>query len=71
MTGLFQFVCRLAAEAEARFTSVERMTSYAYSLEPEDPNPMHEVPPTKWPDAGEIKFENVQVSPLTFVVILS
>eukprot|EP00794_Sanderia_malayensis_P007271 gene7271-8082_t len=62
MTGLFQFVCRLAAEAEARFTSAERMTNYAYELEAEDQNQeKHEIAPTEWPQSGQIEFDNTEL----------
>ena len=62
MTGLFQFTCRLAAETEARFTSVERMNHYIEELESEAP---HEIPDKKpkdeWPDQGKITFKDIQV----------
>ena len=68
MTGLFQFTCRCAAEAEARFTSVERMSHYATGIEHEGPFE-NETPPSKeWPSSGKVEFVNVQVCKVLAIV---
>ncbi|XP_075706438.1 ATP-binding cassette sub-family C member 5-like [Rhinoderma darwinii] len=62
LTGLFQFTVRLAAETEARFTSVERINYYIKNLESEES--LHipaQSPPKEWPQNGEITFDNVEM----------
>ncbi|XP_059833182.1 ATP-binding cassette sub-family C member 5-like [Hypanus sabinus] len=60
LTGLFQFTVRLAAESEARFTSVERIRHYIKNLESEAPSHIPETaPPLNWPQEGQIQFHEV------------
>jgi hypothetical protein len=47
--GLFQFTSRMLAECEARFTAVERITSYIDTL-PEEFTEKEEEPPASWPE---------------------
>ncbi|XP_065058100.1 ATP-binding cassette sub-family C member 5-like [Rhopilema esculentum] len=60
ITGLFQFTCRLAAETESRFTSVERMDHYARCLEQEGPFEKGDAP-ANWPSDGRIEFVDVKL----------
>lgn len=47
--GLFQFTSRMLAECEARFTAVERITSYIETL-PEEHTDSKVEPPASWPE---------------------
>ena len=64
ITGLFQFTCRLAAETESRFTSVERMDHYARCLEHEGPFEKGNAP-ANWPSDGRIEFVDVKASKMS------
>ncbi|XP_006884122.1 PREDICTED: multidrug resistance-associated protein 5 isoform X2 [Elephantulus edwardii] len=62
LTGLFQFTVRLAAETEARFTSVERINHYIKTLSLEAPARIkNKAPPPDWPQEGEVTFENAEM----------
>ena len=49
--GLFQFTSRMVAECEARFTAVERITSYIETL-PQEPEAEGPDPEPEWPKVG-------------------
>ncbi|XP_034398759.1 multidrug resistance-associated protein 5 isoform X2 [Cyclopterus lumpus] len=63
LTGLFQFTVRLLTEAEARFTSVERIDHYIKCLESEAPRQSSEAdaPAPSWPQQGKITFQDVEM----------
>lgn len=62
VTGLYQFAFRLAAEVEARFTSVERLKHYIKTLKPEGNFATEERGLIKnWPSDGSIVFDKVSV----------
>ncbi|KAM9850214.1 ATP-binding cassette sub-family C member 5 [Aulostomus maculatus] len=63
LTGLFQFTVRLLTEAEARFTSVERINHYIKCLESEAPrqSPEGSAPAPSWPQQGKITFQDVKM----------
>ncbi len=71
MTGLFQFTCRLFAETEARFTSVERLISYGSGLELEGNDHAEEEVSPQWPKAGQITFENVKVCLVDSLILIN
>ncbi|XP_070538463.1 ATP-binding cassette sub-family C member 5-like isoform X2 [Ptychodera flava] len=61
-TGQFQFCIRLAAEVEARMTSVERMNYYLKTLSAEEASKAPKSrPPESWPSHGKLKVENLAV----------
>lgn len=49
MAGMFQFTSRLIAEAEARFTAVERISNYIETLPQEAPPTSPQDPEKSWP----------------------
>ncbi|XP_046462037.1 ATP-binding cassette sub-family C member 5-like isoform X1 [Daphnia pulex] len=62
LSGIMQYVVRLACETESRFTSVQRMQTYLLTLESEDPAIVKDRrPPEDWPVKGAIKFSNVKM----------
>lgn len=72
VTGLFQFVFRLAAEVEARFTSVERLNYYVKILKPEGKFTTEDKKlVTNWPSDGSIVFNNVSVSKLLNIIYIT
>ena len=50
---MFQFTSRLMAEAEARFTAVERISQYITSLPQEPPATTPNDPEKSWPTVRE------------------
>ncbi|CAL8122454.1 unnamed protein product [Orchesella dallaii] len=66
------FVLRMKSELQARFISVERILEYSEEIEQEESDDAVLVePPEKWPQAGKIEFERVNLrykdgSPLVF-----
>ncbi|XP_070538464.1 ATP-binding cassette sub-family C member 5-like [Ptychodera flava] len=61
-TGQFQFCIRLAAEVEARMTSVERMNYYLKTLSAEEASKASKnCPPDSWPSQGKLQVENLAV----------
>uniref|UniRef100_A0A8C2XJX6 Si:ch211-221f10.2 n=1 Tax=Cyclopterus lumpus TaxID=8103 RepID=A0A8C2XJX6_CYCLU len=62
LTGLFQFTVRLLTEAEARFTSVERIDHYI-KVRSEAPRQSSEAdaPAPSWPQQGKITFQDVEM----------
>ncbi|XP_070538468.1 ATP-binding cassette sub-family C member 5-like [Ptychodera flava] len=61
-TGLFQLSVRLAAEVEARMTSVERINFYLKTLTAEEATKASKVrPPDKWPSDGRLQIENLKM----------
>ncbi|XP_043101407.1 ATP-binding cassette sub-family C member 12 [Puntigrus tetrazona] len=59
LTGILQFVVRLATEVEAKFTSVERLQEYITSCVSEGPRSIKDVnTPAGWPREGAITFKN-------------
>ncbi|XP_066994509.2 ATP-binding cassette sub-family C member 5 isoform X2 [Anabrus simplex] len=61
ISGVFQYTVRLISETEARFISVERITSYIESLVSEGGTNPQAKPPSDWPTKGSIKFKNVSL----------
>ncbi|XP_057372866.1 ATP-binding cassette sub-family C member 5-like [Daphnia carinata] len=62
LSGIMQYVVRLACETESRFTSVQRMHTYLITLESEDPAIVKDQrPPLDWPTKGSIQFSNVKM----------
>ncbi|XP_030837464.1 multidrug resistance-associated protein 5 isoform X2 [Strongylocentrotus purpuratus] len=59
--GIFQFTLRLAAEVEARFTSVQRIIDYTELPREAAPTIEGEEPPEKWPEQGRITFRKVKL----------
>ncbi|PHH53173.1 ATP-binding cassette sub-family C member 11 [Ceratocystis fimbriata CBS 114723] len=57
---MIQFTVRQLAEVENGMNAVERLNHYGTNLEEEAPLHTIEVPP-KWPEKGEIVFENVEM----------
>ena len=63
ITALFQFTLRVAAEVEARFTSVERLNHFIKTLKPEGKCVTEDKKLVRdWPSDGSIMFDNVAVS---------
>ncbi|XP_077987408.1 ATP-binding cassette sub-family C member 5-like [Glandiceps talaboti] len=62
IAGLLNLCVSMGAEAEARFTSVERLTHYCENLEEEAPAKVkdHE-PPADWPNEGHVKYQDVKM----------
>ncbi|PIK35517.1 putative multidrug resistance-associated protein 5, partial [Apostichopus japonicus] len=59
LNGMFQLMMAMFAEAEARFTSAERILSYIKDLIPEAPQEIKETEPEQsWPKDGAIKFSD-------------
>ncbi|EDV27234.1 uncharacterized protein TRIADDRAFT_23227, partial [Trichoplax adhaerens] len=58
MLGLLDWVVRLSSELENQMTSVERVDEYT-KLQKENKFYKEIDPPTKWPQLGTIKFNNV------------
>ncbi|EDV28873.1 uncharacterized protein TRIADDRAFT_19283, partial [Trichoplax adhaerens] len=62
LTGMFQYTVRNAAEAEARFTSVERLRDYVVNTENEGKRHTKLIQlPKKWPFEGQVTFHQVQM----------
>ncbi|KAK4005312.1 hypothetical protein OUZ56_007029 [Daphnia magna] len=62
LSGIMQYIVRLACETESRFTSVQRMHTYLMTLESEDPAIVKDRrPPQDWPTKGSIQFSNVKM----------
>uniref|UniRef100_A0A1B6LUM9 Multidrug resistance-associated protein 5-like n=1 Tax=Graphocephala atropunctata TaxID=36148 RepID=A0A1B6LUM9_9HEMI len=59
ISGIFQYVIRMVAEAETRFISVERITSYLESLKVEGGSGPKGKPWQGWPQRGNIHFNKV------------
>uniref|UniRef100_A0A1B6GY24 ABC transporter domain-containing protein n=1 Tax=Cuerna arida TaxID=1464854 RepID=A0A1B6GY24_9HEMI len=59
ISGIFQYVIRMVAEAETRFISVERITSYLESLKVEGGSGPKGKPWEGWPQRGNINFNKV------------
>ncbi|XP_071488722.1 ATP-binding cassette sub-family C member 5-like [Diadema antillarum] len=59
--GIFQFTMRLAAEVEARFTSVQRIIDYTNLPREAPPTIKDKEPPAKWPEHGRIVFRQVKM----------
>ncbi|XP_041482958.1 multidrug resistance-associated protein 5-like isoform X1 [Lytechinus variegatus] len=59
--GIFQFTLRLAAEVEARFTSVQRIIDYTKLPREVAPTIAGQEPPENWPDHGRITFQRVKL----------
>ncbi|KAG8332966.1 Multidrug resistance-associated protein 5 [Homalodisca vitripennis] len=59
ISGIFQYVIRMVAEAETRFISVERITSYLESLKVEGGNGPKGKPWEGWPQRGNVHFNKV------------
>ena len=57
LATLFQFFVMSTVEAEARFTSVERISSYVHNLESEAPPTPPSPPPDHWPNQGHVRFD--------------
>jgi ATP-binding cassette subfamily C (CFTR/MRP) protein 2 len=58
----FSFFIQAASAAEAKLTSVERVTSYATELPQEPPLATTQgAPPKLWPARGEVRFEGVSL----------
>ena len=65
ITALFQFTLRMAAEVEARFTSVERLNHFVKTLKPEGKFVTEDKKLSRnWPSDGSIIFDNAAVSVL-------
>ncbi|KAI5307223.1 hypothetical protein KEM56_002596 [Ascosphaera pollenicola] len=60
IVGMLQFTVREVAELENHMNATERVHGYATSLQVEAPLHTLEVD-SSWPQAGRIKFENVQM----------
>ncbi|KAG8201881.1 hypothetical protein JTE90_027360 [Oedothorax gibbosus] len=62
LSGLYQYIVRLGCELESRFTSVERIQSYAEDLEIEAPSCIDKNRPSPdWPTRGHIVFTDVNM----------
>lgn len=62
MGGMLQYTTRLTAEVEARFTSVERISSYIRTVPSEAPAVIPATePPKDWPSQGQIVFDKFSV----------
>ncbi|XP_029949274.1 multidrug resistance-associated protein 9-like [Salarias fasciatus] len=62
LTGILQFVVRLATEVEARFNSVERLQEYVTDCKSEAPRFIKEShPPDEWPQSGAITFKGYKM----------
>ncbi|CAN9506875.1 unnamed protein product [Ophioblennius macclurei] len=62
LTGILQFVVRLATEVEARFNSVERLQEYVTNCKSEAPRYIKEThPPEEWPQRGAITFKGYKM----------
>ncbi|XP_022095164.1 multidrug resistance-associated protein 5-like [Acanthaster planci] len=62
LLGISQHTVRLAAEANARFTSVERINYYIQNLQQEAPRTIkHTKPPSTWPSEGRITLKNLKM----------
>eukprot|EP00051_Salpingoeca_urceolata_P018547 m.260888 g.260888 ORF g.260888 m.260888 type:complete len:1419 (-) comp19220_c0_seq3:108-4364(-) len=59
--GTFQFTTRMTAEAEARFTSVERITGYIETLPAEGFDDREQAVPEHWPANGSIEMKDLVV----------
>ena len=72
VTGLFQHAFRLAAEVEAKFTSVERLNYYVRTLKPEGKFTTEDkMLVTNWPCDGSIMFSSVSVCKLLNIVSIT
>ncbi|XP_046735959.1 ATP-binding cassette sub-family C member 5-like [Diprion similis] len=63
ISGVFQYTVRLASETEVKFISVERINHYLKTLISEG-NIKERIlqPPSGWPVAASIKFQNVSMA---------
>ncbi|XP_038050028.1 multidrug resistance-associated protein 5-like [Patiria miniata] len=62
LTSCMQMLILMASEAEARFTSVERVLSYMKNLQMEAALTIKEKkPPEEWPQHGDIRFKRYQM----------
>lgn len=62
LNGMFQLMMAMFAEAEARFTSAERILNYIKKLIPEAPHKIKETEPDpSWPAEGAITFSNYKM----------
>ncbi|XP_077987351.1 ATP-binding cassette sub-family C member 5-like [Glandiceps talaboti] len=62
IVGLLNVSVLTGAEAEARFTSVERVTHYSKNLEEEAPAKVADhKPPADWPNEGRVKYQDVKM----------
>ncbi|XP_077861532.1 ATP-binding cassette sub-family C member 5-like [Saccoglossus kowalevskii] len=61
LTGVFQFLVRMIADCEARFTSVERIQYYIKNLVSEAPVVTENRPPDNWPHAGAIEVKELKM----------
>ncbi|XP_046413794.1 ATP-binding cassette sub-family C member 5-like isoform X2 [Neodiprion fabricii] len=63
ISGVFQYTIRLASETEVKFISVERINHYLRTLVGEG-NISQRIlqPPSGWPVAASIKFQNVSMA---------
>uniref|UniRef100_A0A8C5HF65 Multidrug resistance-associated protein 9-like n=1 Tax=Gouania willdenowi TaxID=441366 RepID=A0A8C5HF65_GOUWI len=62
LTGVLQFVVRLATEVEARFNSVERQQEYITGCQPEAPRHVKGVNVQEdWPQSGDISFKDYKM----------
>jgi len=60
IVDLLQYTCQQVAEAESRFTSVERINHYVNTLEDEgDYETTEKALINSWPSNGVVEFENV------------
>ncbi|XP_051169795.1 ATP-binding cassette sub-family C member 5-like isoform X2 [Leptopilina boulardi] len=60
-TGLFQFSLRNFSELEARFTNVERISSFLRTIKSENKLKVTITPTEEWPTQGTIEFKNVRM----------
>ncbi|XP_022093433.1 multidrug resistance-associated protein 5-like [Acanthaster planci] len=62
LTACMQMLILMASEAEARFTSVERVLAYMKGLEMEAALTIKDKkPPDSWPQRGDIRFKRYQM----------
>ncbi|XP_038051020.1 multidrug resistance-associated protein 5-like [Patiria miniata] len=62
LIGISQYTVRLAAELNARFTSVERINYYIENLQQEAPRTIKSTkPPSSWPSEGRITVRNLKM----------
>ncbi|XP_077862743.1 ATP-binding cassette sub-family C member 5-like [Saccoglossus kowalevskii] len=61
LTGALQFLVRMIADCEARFSSVERIQYYIKNLISEGPAVTENRPPDNWPHAGTIELQELKM----------
>ncbi|XP_054266785.1 ATP-binding cassette sub-family C member 5-like isoform X5 [Macrosteles quadrilineatus] len=61
ISGIFQYVIRMVAEAETRLISVERITSYLQNLKTEGGTGPKGKPWQGWPQRGTIHFNKINL----------